>query len=478
MRCPTTGGPSRIGGPTASTMRRPTTGGLSRRGGQAAVSFAVRALGLALLALLPGALAGPLPSHRGRFSGFSRNSLGRGDGDGGSDDEMDWRPPPGPADNDTIDVDEALPAPRSPKQIWPQMVFPPFVPPRPFVPPPPSDSFHPVSGLWQPARPSPGWTPVAKANPGLEFQLLWRADNPVWEPVVPDLSPPPRRHAATQTSEWTDQPFWLCQSYYIRFMHNHHRWTRTYCHRPHLYVPGSERTISASAAPWPRPQPFPRFDLGVPPSGGVFYPERPAVRRQPDLGADAPDGSFVFYDSDDDDDAFLAAVEEVLDAERDNPRAAASAAQSSSAADSDDGTSNAYTESEAARMYALELSAGDDFQDRETQTPLHFDYRFPLSRQTYYNNPPDHERILGRVFSYKQYAYIVPSACTSRQDPNHFNAGFILIARDNCLWREFQQLSAGAFVHHATQGLPGKPESDDSESEDNGAEDRGQGAME
>ena len=461
-------------------MRRPTAGGLSRKGGQAAVSFAVRALGLALLALLPGALAGPLPSHRGRFSGFSRKSLGHGGGGGDSDDEMDWRPPPGPSDNDTIDVDEALPSPRPSGQVWPQMVFPAFVPPRPFVPPPRPDSFHPISGLRQPGRPP---NPVAQANPGLQFQLLWRANNPVWQPVVADVADPPRRDAATQTSDWTDQPFWLCQSYYIRFLHNHHRWTRTYCHRPHLYVPGSERTIRVSAAPWPRQQPFPRFDLGAPPSGGVFYPERPAVRRQPGGGAEAHDGSDVLYDSDDDDDAFLEAVEEVLAAERDNPRAAAPAAASSSAADvdfdDDDGTSNAYTESEAARMHALELSAGDEFySERETQTPLHFDYRFPLARQTYYNDPPDHERILGRVFSYEQYAYIVPSACTSRQDPNHFNAGFILIARDNCLWREFQQLSAGAFVHHATQGLPGKPESDDSESEDDGAENSRQGAME
>ena len=114
----------------------------------------------------------------------------------------------------------------------------------------------------------------------------------------PTSQPAPRRNAASQTSRWTDQPFWLCQTHYVRFLHNHHKYPGLYCHRPSLYVPGSERELSVSSVPWPGVPHFPPVDHDRA-EGGVFYPERPAVRRPPEDVEAALDYSELDYSYDD-----------------------------------------------------------------------------------------------------------------------------------------------------------------------------------
>ena len=535
-----------------------------------------RLLGAALVLSLM-ALAVAVPSHQGNFLGFPRNGPGE-DNSGSSNEAMDWRAAESPPDPEP-DPNQQQPAPLPEPPLRQVIQFgslqpapaAPVVAPGALLPFPGPSHFqvlHPVD----PREPlDPFSRPPAPNSPG----TVPGYHRPRSQPP-PTSQPAPRRNAASQTSRWTDQPFWLCQTHYIRFLHNHHKYPGLYCHRPSLYVPGSERELSVSSVPWPGVPHFPPVDHDRA-EGGVFYPERPAVRRPPEDVEAALDDSELDYSYDpwypddvpalvddssnpgsspehnsdfDNEEEFLDAVEQAMALEHEggnppppepfplNPAEiqegvlerlpvvppvddipAADAASEDGIRDSSaedgssppryepnrfldilnefdfydtaEGASPTHTGSSQYRNSDTESSFSGDSgssiprhlpprphsgggRNRETQTPQDFNFRIPVARQSYHRDPADVNRLFGRVYTVlnDKYAFIIPSACTAPEDPTHFNAGWILVAEDNCLWREFRQLSPDAFVHQGAQGLPHPPEPVDSQPEGSVSEDR------
>ena len=431
-------------------------------------SFIARVcVAVALLA----AVAEARPPRKGFNFQFSRNGPGTPRQRDADDDTNDWRQdilPPQGDDVPELEQDEAAPWPRSandPYQGWrPGMpwrptherhqdepLFPVMAIPERFQG---YRVTHPYFYHFLPGRRAhENLRPLQLYNPELADLLMAGDERPFGRQETPRF-----RNAATQTDKWTDVPWWLCEKLYVRHMHNHHCNPIVYCHRPHLYEPDSERELAIGSVPWesrPEHAPDGAAALELPP-----HPEGVEVREH--LG-----GVGEGLENDD-------AYPDIIGENDDDSEASFSRGEPD------------YYDEEAS--IASSVHSTDDVgvysdvgrgQARETQTPCKFSPWHPIRAQTYYLPPPYLERPLGRLQVFdNEFAYLIPAHACSRRDRNHFNAGFILLAEFEPLWREFSALCGTAFVHQASEGVPGVPEPDNDEPEAGLSEDHGQGAVE
>ena len=434
--------------------------------------FIVRAF--ATIALLA-AVAEARPPRRGFPFQFSRSGPGTPRQRDRDDDPNDWRVEilrPQAEELPELEQDEAAPWPRAsndPYQGW-----------RPGMPWEPTHERHqeeplfPVMAIpelfqgYRVTRPHwwhflpghregrlPNLSPLQVYNPELAGVLMAGDERPFGRQETPRF-----RNAATQTDRWTDVPWWMCEKLYVRHMHNHHCNPIVYCHRPHLYEPDSERELAIGSVRWEdRPEHAPEGAAAAAPD---LPPHPEGVEVHERLGG--------VGEGQEPDDAYP----EILDPED-------AGSEASFAREEPD-----YYDSEAS--FESSIHSNDDVgiysdigrgQARESQTPCKFTPWHPIRLQTYHHPPNHMERPIGRMHVFQnKVAYIIPAHACSRRDRSHFNAGFILLAEFEPLWREFSELCPDAFVSIASEGVPGVHEPNNDEPETHVTEGHGQGAVE